>query len=73
MTAIIEATVVDVHHIRHTRSGNPVKVVRTDVGEWMTKPNAMCAYKVSRNWVDKRVTLILERGYIVDVREGWSA
>lgn len=69
----IAVTVLDVATARHTRNGNPVKVLHTDVGEFQTKPNAMCAYKVSRNWADKRVTLTLERGYVVDVEEGWTA
>ena len=73
MTAIIDVTVHEVSTRRHTRNGNPVKVLHTDAGSFQTKPDAMCAYKVSRNWERKRVTLVLERGYIVDVREGWSA
>lgn len=68
---MIDLTVI-VHRVtraRNTAAGNPMKVLWTDHGVYLTAPDTAAAHAISDYWLEKRVRITLEYGEVIGADE----
>ena len=46
---------------QNTRNGNPVKVLHTDQGSFLTAPDAMVSHSIGDGWENVRAVIVLDK------------